>query len=554
MAFLSWIVDALRWLVALVLPFFAKARDFQGMGPALRWAIHILLVAAILIGLFYVQHLDFLRPHLVGPRFISTELWLPLLFVLVYALGWLGWWIWRLLQPEVTSHFPDIDAAWDEALASLHQQGIDLTEVPLFLVLGRPAGGEDALFQATQLSLNVRGSPARPDAPLHVYASHDAIYVTCAGASLMGRQAAILAEDPEFGGDGGHDGGPAVSGRPFDPGVSIGAKSIGIHSVGVAFEGMEEMRAILRQAEREGRTTTEAEKQRIEQLMGGGRGGTAVRPRRARPQLLRNTEEAHRHTARFEHLCRLIVRDRSPYCSINGILLLVPYAATESDEDATQTADICQRELASARQALHVYCPVFGLLSDLEKARGFPELIECFPKDQRQRRIGQHFPLVPDLDPAKTARMIEQSARWICTSLLPTLIYKFLHLEANGRETSTEASRANYRLIDLMSQLRGRERRLGLILARAVEVEDGAPALFGGCYLGASGPDHLREQAFISGVFRRLIDNQSYISWTRQALQDEEQFQRWTSYGYLALAGFVAVAAGIVALVWWKSQ
>jgi hypothetical protein len=550
MGLLTGIVNGLRWLAGLVLPFFAKARDFQGMGPALRWAIHILLVAAILVGLYFLNQLPKIYNNLTRPEIVRAY-WLPLLFIIVYVLGWLGWWLWRLLQPEEIYSFPDIDAAWEEALAGLHHQGIDLTEAPLFLVLGRPAGGEAALFQATQLSLAVGGTPSRLDAPLHVYANRDAIFVTCAGASLLGRQAALLAEEPAYATGGGADAGPAVSGRPFDPGMSIGAKSIGMHSVGLAFDGMEEMRLILRQAEREGRTTTEAEKQRIEQLMGGGKGGSAP-ARRTRPQLLRNTEEAQRHSERFEHFCHLIVRDRNPYCSINGILVLVPYAATESDEDANQTADVCQRELASARRALHVHCPVFGLLSDLETAQGFPELIERFPKDQRHRRIGQHFPLVPDLDPAKTARMVEQSARWICTSLLPTQIYKFLRLEGNGRETLTDAGQANYRLIHLMSQLRGRERRLGMILARAVEVEDKAPALFGGCYLGASGPDNLREQAFIAGVVRRLIDNQGYVSWTRQALTDEEQFQRWTNYGYVALAGFVAVVAGIVALVWWQ--
>jgi hypothetical protein len=551
MAFLTWIANGVRWLLALVLPLLAKARDFQGMGPALRWTIHILLVTAILIGLYFLNQLDGIRPFLVGPPLIR-EFWLPLLFLIVYALGWLGWWLWRLLQPEEGSSFPDIDASWEEAIAGLHQQGIDLTEAPLFLFLGKPAGGEESLFQATQLALTARGLPARSDAPLRVFANRDAIFVTCAGASLLGRQAAILAEAPGFGADGGHDANPAVSGQLFDPGVSIGAKSIGMHSVGLAFDGMEEMRAILRRAEREGRTTTEAEKQRIEQLMGGGRSGTAAPTPKTRPQLLRNTEEAQRHTARFEHLCRLIVRDRSPYCSINGILILIPYAATESDEDANQTADICQRELACARRSLHVRCPVFCLLADLERALGFPEFIECFPRDQRQRRIGQHFPLVPDMDSAKAARMVEQSARWICTSLLPTLIFKFLRLESNGRETLTEAGRANYRLIHLMSQFRERERRLGMILARAVEVEDSAPPLFGGCYLGASGADALREQAFISGVVRRLTENQNYVSWTQQAQVDEENFQRWTNYGYAALAGFVAVVAGIVVYVWRK--
>src|SRR5205085_10340970 len=70
--------------------------------------------------------------------------------------------------------------------------GIDLTAAPLFLVLGRPAGGEAALFQAAQLQLAVKMAPPRGDAPLHVFANRDGIYVTCAGASLLGRQSLLF--------------------------------------------------------------------------------------------------------------------------------------------------------------------------------------------------------------------------------------------------------------------------------------------------------------------------------------------------------------------------
>ena len=203
--------------------------------------------------------------------------------------------------------------------------------------------------------------------------------------------------------------------------------------------------------------------------------------------------------------------------------------------------------------AAQVDCPVFALFADLERVPGFTEFIECFPKDQRQRRIGQHFPLVPDLDPAKISRAIEGSARWICTALMPTLIFKFLHLESSGRETASDAVRANYRLVQLMSQLRDREKRLGLILTRANESTEQAPTFFGGCYLGAAGRDATREQAFVSGVFRRLIENQSYVSWTENVLLDEEHAQKWTRLGYAALGGFAALLVVVVALVWWKS-
>src|SRR5262249_58551748 len=88
----------------------------------------------------------------------------------------------------------DMDTAWDGARRALTQASLRLTGVPLFRVLGRPAGGTEALFTAARVPLAVQQTPRRPDAPLHVYASREAVYVTCAETSVLGRQAAVLRE------------------------------------------------------------------------------------------------------------------------------------------------------------------------------------------------------------------------------------------------------------------------------------------------------------------------------------------------------------------------
>src|SRR5262249_35377134 len=90
-----------------------------------------------------------------------------------------------------TTEFQDIDDAWSDAVKALDQAGIQVSDLPLFLVFGQPAGGEKTFFEAAQLSLTVSHEPSG-DRPLHVYANRDAIFVTCAGASLSGRQAADL--------------------------------------------------------------------------------------------------------------------------------------------------------------------------------------------------------------------------------------------------------------------------------------------------------------------------------------------------------------------------
>src|SRR5439155_24859794 len=102
-------------------------------------------------------------------------------------------------------HFREIDGAWDVAVRALAQAGIRPGDLPMFLVLGRPAGPEENLFHAAQLPLVVKQTPGDARAPLHVYATREAIYVTCAGASLLGKHAANVALEgiDEQGGPGG---------------------------------------------------------------------------------------------------------------------------------------------------------------------------------------------------------------------------------------------------------------------------------------------------------------------------------------------------------------
>src|SRR5207247_385369 len=117
-----------------------------------------------------------------------------------------------------------------------------------------------------------------------------------------------------------------------------------------------------------------------------------------RMHLLKNAPEVELLTARLRYLCRLIVRDRKPYCPINGLMVLVPFGAMDTDDDANQTGTICQLDLQTARRAFQVNCPAFVLVCDLESAGGFKEFMERFPTEQRQRRLGQRLPLAPDLN------------------------------------------------------------------------------------------------------------------------------------------------------------
>src|SRR5438132_2691306 len=132
MSVLSTIWGWIRQLVGLILPVFSKARDFPGMARAVRWILHIILLALILLGLWYVNQTAGLKNVLRNLPDWFKLFWLPVLFLCLYFLSWLAWILWQLLLPEQeSSDFPDIDAAWDLALRALGRNGLSVRDLPL---------------------------------------------------------------------------------------------------------------------------------------------------------------------------------------------------------------------------------------------------------------------------------------------------------------------------------------------------------------------------------------------------------------------------------------
>lgn len=539
---LAAIGNFLRGGIALLVPFLAQARDVRSWSPALRWAVRLVLLILLFLGLWWVNRFFALDRWLKAPVLRGMGLhqfWLPILGLLTVALLWVVWWIWHLLGPEVEStDFPDIDEAWDEAVRALHQAGIDLTEVPLFLLLGKTLGGDEALAQASQLPLMVKLAPARADAPLHVFGNRDAVFVTCAGASLLGQHAVNLTGQGGIATAAGAPVAPSGDGEEEDPFKTMRPKG-----------RSKEVGQILARAREEGRNPSELneeEQEKIRHLLEAEEGEAGERPARPKPNLLRNPEQTAWLSARLRHLCRLILRDRHPYCPVNGTLVLVPYAALDGDEEANQTASICQQDLSGARQVFQVHCPLFVLVCDLETAPGFREFLSRFSAEERQRRVGQRFPLMPDLGENESAAdLIDRGVQWICTALLPTWLYKSFRIETPGREDRPAVIRANTGLYRLLYQIRERRKRLGRVVSRAATFDTSGPLLYGGCYLSGTGRDSAREQAFVAGVFQRLIREQSAVQWTEEGTREEADYERWTRYGY---AGLAIAAMGLVAL------
>jgi hypothetical protein len=520
--------DGIRKVVGVLVPVQKKS----AASPGLRWTVHLIILAVVLVGLYFVNRALELYRYVTSWDLIKWT-WLPLLFLLLYLLGWTAWWLWKLLAAaEEKVGFADIESAWNEGVQALQRAGVQLTEVPLFLMLGRPEAPEEFLFQAARLDLIVKQTPNRATAPLHVCATRDAVYVTCAGASVLGHHASILALEglqewpgrrtAEIDAEG-----PGANTGTLLPGV-VERKALGSESVGFL----------------EGRPNSALERRQKRRDLN-----------LSLPDLRKDRDALETDTARLEYLCSLIARDRQPFCPVNGILLLIPFGASDNEELARQTAEHGQRDLATVRRAFQMRCPVFGLVCDLETTWGFYEFVNQQKGDSRMQRLGQRFPLATDLSETLLREQIESSVQWMCSKLVREWVYHLFRAGQADADGTMKALTPNVKLFRLLDLMHLRQNLLGYVLKYAllpgeqVPGESKEPWFYGGCYLAATGVDKDREQAFVRGVLDRLAESQAAVCWTEETVARDAASQSQAKIGYVVLAGLWLL---LVVLVGWN--
>jgi hypothetical protein len=526
-----------------------------------RWVLRLVILSLILASLYYVNNytqlgnmVHTLLP-LPGALHILGDFYLPIMFLLILGIAWLGVLIWRLLTAEETSEFPDLDQAWQEALEALEQARVDLTEEPVFLVLGQTAGTDTVLFPAafahTQRPLLVNGAPSRKEAPLRVYVGETlpvppsrvpqrGIFITCPGASVLGEFVQFLSREPE----------PA--GMALPEGVE-GEGGAGGHvnlfatmRPGAMPQGIQD---IVRAVTQEKRELSESEKKELRRLMGQDDADLARQVRQARaPFSEERREEIQRQQQRLGYLCRLIALARQPWCPVNGMLVLVPWAGADAQQDAEQTAAACRLDLQTVRAALGVNCPVLALVADLEQATGAQEFIQRISPKNRTRRVGRSFELAPAVTGPGLPEMVNGGVQWFCTAMLPRWIYELFDLESSAKPDRTVVTDGNVELHQVLTQVLERQERLSWILTQGFLDAGGEPPLFGGCYMAGTGANSANEQAFIAGVIYRLLEEQDNVSWTQQALADDAWYQRWSVLAWVMVLLLLLALGGLLLL------
>jgi type VI protein secretion system component VasK len=507
--FLRRIIQRIRYWYYLVFPMFAGARSISiSSSPTRVWVTRIVILAIVLGVLTALNNWTWLSVGtlLAAPAPID-RIWLPLFALGLYLAIWLGWWFWRALNSEVetTAEYPEIDAAWSQAVGALEKAGILLHETPLFIILGQNTDGEDALYQAAGVKATVNQVPRDPREPLHVTANREAIYLTCPGTSCLGQISA-----------------PA------------GAEVVGIAPVEEVGEETDPDRTMGLGA----KTMAIGELVRNPAVI-----AQQLVSRSKAPKKLADPEP---FKARLRYLCSLISRDRQGRCPINGVLLLMPISATDPKGDPDEFARCANMDLGVMFDAFKMRCPVLALIADLEKLPGFDVMIARLQAADRGRRMGQRFPLVPDRRPLDLGGMIDGGIEGVCQTLFPSLIYKLLR-EAPAAAIPKDTVDDNAALVRFLTEVRAREDRLSRLLRSSVPAFD-EPLLFGGCYLAGTGSDPATQQAFVSGVFKKMIMDQDRVSWTADAIEADSSYRHLAHTVSLILS--LAIAVQILALAY----
>lgn len=544
----SWLLGLLRTLAGLVLPVF-KPEHFSGLSRALYAVVHALVVVAILVGLYILnQNPEILRNLQISPPWLK-HVWLPLMFLLPYALCWASWALWKaIVSTDIDSQHRDIDEAWQAGLAACREARIDLMNWPIFLVLGQAQEEDASVFKAGSVTFT-RLPEGAIGPPVRLYACTDpkreAIYITCPDASLLSAFAIRLT-------------------RPDKAARITGIRIATLKQT--AFDETksltpEMMKTLLPEAESD---ALDYQQILLEAERVGGVGPVHQRilrffERRRSPAQLLDDQVTRVQADRLTHLCRLMRRDLSPRAPVNGVLTLLPFDATDSQQDALELAHACAGDLKVTREALGVHCPVYALVCNMESAPGFVEFVSRFLEGDRKSRVGQSFPFFPEQprgprEPGgDVAGQLRGLASWICTSYMRRWVYEKCQLEQDT-DGLGKSRQINSRLFYLLCELREREPQLATILG--VGFSGHAPPdrlLFGGCYLAATG-EPAGHRAFAQGVFDRILKDanreNSILYWTDEVRSDEAFWTRFVNTGWVALVTILVLgsAAGLVIL------
>jgi hypothetical protein len=467
------------------------------------------------------------------------KIW-PIVLCLFIAIPVVVYFAVRLLLQGDVSRFPDIDFAWKQGVEALKQNGIEIGDTPIFLVIGNPDHSMSArLHQSAQISMNVQQVPEGP-AALHWYGNQDGIFLYLTEASCLSRLASMSK----------HVKVDSFEGKPAVPAGDAAMKTMLADGPSSAA-----MRTMMSGDAPRGGSGGE---QHIPMVPAGG---AAMETMQADPNLsfsavapslpaaaqsvkrkvALNSTDVNEQGARLEYVCHLLKKSRYPVCPINGLLALIPFHLVEPAKDELQSA--AQRDLAILNDHLGMRCSLTVMVNEMESEPGFQELVRRVGMENAKRqRFGKGCNL---WSPAGINRL-KAVSKHACAAFEDWTYMLF-------KEHDGLRKPGNTKLFSLLCKIRGQfADSLAQVLAHGFGFDEERNAdaiehhfLFGGCYFAASGDTEDR-QAFVTSVFLKVMDQEAELSWTPKTIEEDDRYKLASNLvAVLGLFGLISLGAMI---------
>ena len=168
-------------------PFFRPREWLKLPGRPLRMSIEGMITLTFVVLLLIVTLWAVVRiyrdPDTTGyfyilVAFLAIAVLIPAIAVVTYVTL-------RLLFEESYEMFDDIQRDWRSGLEELRRRGLDLRQIPLYLVLGGESNDQvHRLFKASGIDFAIMQHPAGRSA-IYWYANQEAAFVTCNEVGLL---------------------------------------------------------------------------------------------------------------------------------------------------------------------------------------------------------------------------------------------------------------------------------------------------------------------------------------------------------------------------------
>jgi len=571
-ALLSFITAPLRILLTVPAKLAGGSRRLGSLSMPAQVAI---IMAIVLIIIFVVAAVvAVMNPDSANlwPILIKWFLVLGALIVVIPLVLYKALMLW--LEGPV-SRYPAIDAAWKAGMAALSAKGLDIRQIPLYLVIGSASEEQErATFRASGREFLVNGATDEEGRALLWYANSKAIYVVCSRTSCLSMSARSMFSEKEK--DGVDDKSDAVESASGGKTIICGSGGIASPRGDSSHGGiLNTVTQILGKGRRAAQTDSELVPSPTVTLSSaqpaGDSGSPTIMPPRPSQTILGTIILQVGHIARgsgrkdqssadpikdtqgcFEYVCQLIRRAREPYAPINGVLVLLPFFLTSSRKPGVK--DLLFRALKTdIEQVLTILmlrCPVLVLVTEMDDEAGFMEFVRRLAGQLgaaiAQQRFGAGFPTEVQLTEQRLHRLAAQARH-----RFEVFVYGFYCAPEALKRLA-----GNRSLYGFLCRIRRTTENLKTILRAVYELNPGLTSqqkavgelvFFSGCYFGGTGPTPER-QSFVKGWFDKADEHEDDLEWTDAALRQDA---RYRLLGQVGLAVDTLLLIGVIAAGLW---